>query len=264
MSPEQEVSLQFSVTAKEIAEMAGFDPKNPNDFEVFRQRLATLKRKDPTIVPYKIVGIRHFYLGNVAEQIVREISRPIRRTTGRLADYTEDIPPQEGHFTNLSQAELLERSNKERENNRLKRQAQEQRKKEAERIKKRMPLHFTNEVLRYMVENKLNDLNRNLNILLDHALKKVNSGNGKITLAFVLDGQPKEDTQRYFIQQFNFLLERGFNNTNTQNHKPLSEEEKKLIEQCNCLKDQNQSQERVLKEVSIHFDIPLSYILFGA
>lgn len=260
MSPEQETSPQY-VSIKDIATAAGFNPNDRKDFAVVYGRIHDFTQQNPTITIYEYRK-KHFFLLTDAKEIVRGITGPIRRTTGTftLADRTEDKAPQE----HLSPEELLERSREERDNNRLKKQIREQRRKEAKIIKQQMPIYFTNEVLEYILGNQLNDLNRNLHILLDHALNKVNSGNGKITLAFVLDGQSKEDAQKYFIQHFNSLLQRGFNNTNTQNHQPLSKEEKKLIEQCNWLKDHKRSQEKVLKEVCIHFSIPSSYIFLGA
>lgn len=268
MSPEQEVPPQL-LSMRDIIKLAGFDPNNNKDSAVAHQRIHDFierereRERDGTITTY-ILGKKHFFLLADAEKIARGITGPIRRTSDTLADGTEDQTPQKHGFNNtLSQPELKEISNREREANRLKKQAQEKRKKEAEIVKQQMPIYFTNEVLAYVVENKLNALNLSLYVLLNYALKKVNPGNGKITLAVILDGQSEEDTQRYFIQEFNFLLQRGFNNPNTQNHQSLSQEEKKLIEQCDCLKNQKSSKERVLKEVCTHFEIPPSYILLG-
>lgn len=256
MSPEQEAYPQL-VQIKEIAALAGFNPNNHNDLEVFRQRLSKLKTKDPTIVPHSIVGRRHLYEIKVAAEIVLAISGPIKRTSGTLADDIEVEIPQEPDFTTLSQEEFLRRSREQREKNRSKRQAQEQRKKEAEIIKRQMPIYFTNEVLAAIVDGTLDILNRNVHVILDRALKQIDAGNDNMPLADVLELASIEDPKSYFFREFVYKLWFGFNiiDIRTKDHRALSNEEKTLIGYCNKARQMGYHPINITRGVGIHFGI---------
>lgn len=255
MSPEQEAPQL--VTIKQMAESAGIDTKNRKDFEVFCQRFREFRRKNPTIIPDKIDGRRHFYSQRVADRVVNEIAGPIRRTTGALTDDTEDWAPQKHDFTTLSQADLLERSNKQRENNRSKRQAQNEKEKKAETIKQQMPIYFTNEVLEHILGSTLHGLNRSVRLALGRALIKINAGNDNTTIGFIFEGKSENEIKQFFISKFISTLEKGFNNK--KNPQGLSEQEIQLVAHCTKLKKLENvgwSRSTIINGVCRHFDIP--------
>lgn len=252
MSPEQEVSPKL-VTIRQMALSAGINPRNPKDYEVFCQRFRELRRKNPTIVPYMIVGRRHLYLKSLAEQVVYGISGPIRRTTGTSADDTEVKAPQEPIFSNISQSELLERSKRERNNQRSKRTEKERK---AKSIKEQMPIYFTNEVLEHILGRTLDRLNKSVRLALDRALRKINSGNDNITIGFIFEDKPENEIKQFFISNFIYMLEKGFNNTKSP--QDLSEQEIQLIAYCTKLKKLENlgwSRSTIINDVYRHFDV---------
>jgi len=243
------------LSVKDIAARLGFTKPDSSGLEVLRQKIRTLAEADPTIVPCARDGKKYLYGEEVAQKIIEQIGS---LKTRKNKERDPILPGQKGSsLPYLENPEPPDHVQKEKEgelDTGSRRQARRENQETIENLKQQMPIYFTNEVLAHMGE--LDKLNRNVHVILDRALKKVNAGNGNIKLKDIFWDKSPEDTREFFISNFTFTLQKGL--YNTKNPQDLSEQEKELIGHCDRLKklylsEEEILEEKILRDVEWHF-----------